>query len=190
MKTIIFLLLLIATPLFAQENPAFTRWDLSLYWGPSLSQFGGIQELGKPNFNTIVEANYYFKKNHGFGASVGNEFGFDSSSKFPEDTFSVHTLELHYTWRYRPEGTPIQFSASPGAGIQTLYGTDELNGLSTGWALDYKIMADLIIGEWDYGKDMFAGLGFTQIFSFNDSYRGVDISGSRASALLRIGTSF
>jgi hypothetical protein len=188
MKNLLLIFFLFPLSVFATE---FSRWDASLYWGPSLSQSGNTVELGKPNFNTIIELNYYMSHNHGIGASVGNEFGFDSSSKFPaNDSFSMHLFEIHYAWRFRPEGFPIQFSASPGFGQQSLYGTDELSALSTTWAFDYKLMADFIINEMDLGKYMFLGLGITQIFSFKDEYQGQDITGDRLSLLLRLGAAF
>lgn len=189
---------------FALKANAYTKSELSFYFGPSISQSGNIQDLGDPDFNTAFEYNYYFKKNHGMGVSFGNEYDFDGGTKFPTiRDASIHTWDLHYSFRYRPENSRLQLVFSPGVGIQTIYdesqdyywGFTYYDDLSSAWVLNYKLMATYMISEWkseSSGNDrnFFLGAGVTQIFSFDDRYKGKDISGSRFSGLFQLGFGF
>jgi hypothetical protein len=116
---------------------------------------------------------------------------------------SIQTWDIHYAFRFRPQNSIIQFTFTPGFGMQTLYSASAdyywgywyYNSLSTAWVFDYKLMMDFVLKE---NKDengmsrssVFVGFGINQIFSMNDDYQGRDISGSRLSGLFRVGFGF
>lgn len=194
MRNILILLL----AMFSFRGWTDTRMDTTFMFGPSLSQSGNIQDLGDPNYITILDFNYYFQDKHGIGLSVGNEYEFDGSSEHRSlDNASIHTFEVHYTFRHRIENSKFKFSFSPGFGWQTIYsqsddyywGYDYYDDLSSAWIFNYKVMLDYIFFEED-NANFFAGVGLTQIFSYNDSFNGQDISGNRLSGLFRIGVGY
>lgn len=187
---------------FSVPVKAATNAELSFYFGPSIEQNGAIEDLGSPTFQTQFEFNYYFKPMHGLGIAWGNEFDFEGTSKTPgiKDA-SMHTWDLHYAFRYRPEGSRFQFVFSPGIGIQTLYdeyrdyywGYFYYDDISTAWVWNYKAMAQYMVADWDSGgneRTFFIGAGITQIFSTNDELNGKDISGNRLSGLVQLGVGF
>jgi hypothetical protein len=200
MKKLLFSCLLL-TGLTWQVKAA-TNAELSFYFGPSLSQNGAIEDLGTPTFSTAFEFNYFFKPSHGIGIAWGNEFDFEGTSKFPSiSDASMHTWDLHYSFRHRFEGSKFDFLFEPGFGIQTLYdeyrdyywGYFYYDDLSTAWIWNYKLMLRYMVSEWDSGgneRNFFVGAGITQIFSSNDELNGRDISGNRLSALLQLGVGF
>lgn len=184
--------------LFSFGSQADSKMDLSFMFGPSLSQSGNIDKLGDPNMNMIFDFNYYFKDMHGMGVSIGNEYDFDGKDKLRSlNDASLHTFEIHYTFRYRAPNSKFKFTFSPGFGWQTLYdksndyywGYSYYDDLSTAWILNYKLLFDYVFFE-DGTTNFFAGIGFTQIMSLDDSLYGQDISGTRLSGLARIGVGF
>lgn len=180
---------------------ATSKMDVSLNFGPSIAQYGAIDDLGDPSINTGLEFNFFIKEAHGVGFSFSNEFDFEGSSKFPGiREASISTFDIHYVYRqiFSPK---FQLLFAPGIGWQTLY--DETgdyywyytyyDDLSTSLILDYKLMGRFIVSEWgSEGTDgsFFLGGGIMQIFSMDDSYNGKDISGSRISFLFQIGLGF
>ena len=178
---------------------ALAEADLSLYLGPSLSQSGDIEDLGKPEMNSGFEFNYFFNQHHGIGAGFGNEFQFEGSEKLPTlRDASIQTFDIHYAYKYRFQNSPFRITFTPGIAYQTLYkqsrdyfwGYFYYDSLSSAWALSYKLMFDFIIKEWDDNSNIFIGAGLNQIFSFDDDLYGRDISGNRLSAIFRFGGSF
>lgn len=202
MKSIIASLLLLTVFIAAPTARAYSTMDINFNLGPSLSQSGGISDLGDPNINTGFEFNYFFRENHGIGFSYSNEFDFDGSRKFPGiDNGSISTFDLHYA--YRHFFTPkFHVLFEPGFGWQTLYDQSGdyywyyayYDDLSTALIFDYKLMARFILKEWDKDEGstgtFYLGAGVQQIFSFDDSLNGKDISGNRLAMLFQIGFGF
>lgn len=180
---------------YAQPN-----MDASLYFGPSIDQFGNIADLGKPEVNSGFEFNYYITENHGIGFAFSNEYSFESK-KFPKVTdASIQTFDIHYSYRRRFHDN-WRFTFTPGVGTQTLYNASRdyywgywyYDSLSTAWVLDYKLMFDYNLKTWESSTqttNMFLGAGVMQVFSFNDDYAGKDISGSRLAGVFRWGFEF
>lgn len=195
-KLLTLLLFLIPISSFAWSN-----MDVTLGFGPSLSQNGNVAKLGDPSMSTEFEFNYFFTEKHGIGFGSSSEYDFDGGNNFPGyDEISAHTFDIHYSYRHywSPRFRTV---FSPGLGVQTLYKgyTDPYTGwyyyddLSTAFALNYRLWFDYIISEWDTnGNDgnFFLGLGLMQNFTFNDDFRGKDISGNRLSGILRAGIGF
>jgi hypothetical protein len=192
----VFLILLIQN-VSAQSG---SRFDLTFNLGPSLSQSGKISGLGDPSLSTGFGFNYYFSPNHGMGFGYNSESSFKGSSKFPglRDA-SISTFDLHYTYRYIKDKLHIVFE--PGLGTQTLYDLDSdyywgylyRDDLSTAFILNYKLFVRYVIsnlGDDESSDNFFIGAGIIQNFSFNDDYRGKDISGNRLAALFQIGLDF
>lgn len=196
-RIIVLILALSSFTLWAQ-----TRNEISFFLGPSITQSGGISDLGDPTFNTSFQYNYFLNENHGFGLSFGNEYDYDGSSKFPGiKDGSIHTFDFHYAFRWFFNNKKMRFTFTPGIGIQTLYdqyrdfywGYMYYDDLSTAWIADYKLMFDYVVSQWETDgtpRSFFVGVGVQQVFSFNDEYRGQDISGSRLSGLFRLGLGF
>lgn len=191
-----FVALLVA--LISFSSVAAPNMDASFMFGPSLSQTGNIEDLGDPNMNMIVDFNWYFRESHGIGLSVGNEYSLDGSKEFPSiEDASMHTFEIHYSFKHQFANSNIKMTFSPGFGWQTLYdqnqdyywGYDYYDDLTTAWIIDYKLMFDYIFYQ-EESFNFFAGIGFTQIMSLNDDLNGKDVSGTRTSALARIGVGF
>jgi hypothetical protein len=194
-------LLLLLLCLIPLRSFAWSNMDITLSFGPSIAQSGNIQKLGDPSLVTGLEFNYYFKENHGIGFGSSNEYDFDGGSKFNNyDNLSAHGFDVHYSYRhfFSPKWRAI---LSPGFGTQTIYKgyTDPYTGwyyyddLTTAFMVNYRLWFDYILSEWDTnGNDgnFFIGAGVMQTFSFNDEFRGVDISGSRLSGLFRAGIGF
>ena len=188
---------LILTFFWHLSAQALPRFEFSLNLGPSLSQSGSIQDLGDPNINTGYEFNYFFSDSHGVGFSYSNEFDFDGSDKFKNlEEGSISTFDIHYAYRL-PLSPNFHFMFEPGFGWQTLYekhrdlywGYNYQNDLSHALILDYKLMVRYHFGDIE-GQTFFLGGGFMQIFSFDDDYKGKDISGSRFSGLFQAGFAF
>lgn len=177
---------------------ASTNMDASFMFGPSLSQTGNVEDLGDPDMNLIVDFNYYFKDMHGIGLSIGNEYNFDGGNEFKKlNDGSLHTFEVHYSFRHQFVDTKFKVTFSPGFGWQTLYmqsndyywGYNYYDDLSTSWVIDYKLLFDYIFFN-DDSVNFFAGVGLTQIMSLDDNLNGKDISGVRTSGLFRVGVGF
>jgi hypothetical protein len=187
----------LSVPLLSRAAP---NWEASMYVGPSLSQSGEIEDLGDPNTNVGFELDYFFGDRHGLGISSGNEFDWGGGDEFPEiETASISTFDLHYAFRYRFKDTKYRLFFAPGIGSQTIYNDpgdyweEAYQDLSTAWVINYKLMVDYVVHEWESNEDerwFFVGAGVTQIFSFNDEYQGKDISGNRLSGIVRIGIGF
>lgn len=180
--------IIIVTPTKAASN-----FDLSYAIGPSLSESGGVEDLGDPNFNTLLEFNYFFKPSHGIGFGLHNALDLDGSSKFPLiDDANISTIDIHYALRLIKGN--FHFLIEPGFGWQTLYdqssdiyGYYYYDDLSTALIVNYKLMARYILKEWDESGSVFAGAGISQIFSMDDDLNGRDISGNRLSMLIQVG---
>jgi hypothetical protein len=191
-------LIALLVALFSFASVASTNMDASFMFGPSISQSGNIEDLGDPNMNLIFDFNYYFKESHGVGLSFGNEYSFDGSKEFPRlDDASMHTFEVHYSFRHQFANSNFKMTFSPGFGWQTLYdqyqdyywGYSYYDDLTTAWIIDYKFMIDYIFFQ-EENVNFFAGVGWTQIMSMSDSLNGKDIAGTRTSGLARIGVGF
>jgi hypothetical protein len=193
------ILLFLSLILFSGVSQA-TNMELTFHLGPSLFQTGDIEELGSPQINTSFQFDYFATDNHGIGASWGNEFDFDGSGKLSavmEDN-SVHTFDIHYAYRKMLGSSNFRLSFNPGIGWQTLYdqawdyywGYTYYDAVSSAFILNYKLMVDYVVKDWNNEQQFFVGTGITQVFSFNDEYRGQDISGSRMSMLFRAGFGF
>jgi hypothetical protein len=176
---------------------ALSNFELSLNFGPSMAQEGNIQKLGDPNYTSGLELNYFWTDHQGFGMGWINEWDFEGTSKVPVEDGSITTFDLHYA--YRILMGKFQFLLEPGLGVQTLYdnsadyyvGQDSYEDLSTGFILNYKLLARYVLKEWDKGSPsknlIFVGAGFMQIFTTKDDLRGQDITGSRLSLLFQLG---
>lgn len=196
---LLLLSLLLFSALFV--SPAFSKgnFDLTFNLGPSITENGNIADLGDPNLSTGFGFNFFFNKNHGIGFGYNNESSYEGTRKFPEiNNGSISTFDLHYAYRFIMN--KFHLVIEPGIGRQTLYdqSTDYYWGyvynddLSTALVLNYKIFARYVITEWDPDGDatqgyFFAGGGIIHNFSFDDDYRGEDISGNRLAALFQIG---
>lgn len=192
-------LLIICFALITLPVMAVNNMDVSFFFGPSLSQSGNIQDMGDPNFNTAFSYNYYIKESHGIGVSISNEYDFEGTSEQPTiRDGSAHTFELHYAFRYIPKNSRFKFNFQPGFGIQTFYDESQdyywgyvyYDDISSAWIFNYKLLVDYTLVEWEGDTNFFVGGGLSQVFSFNDEYRGQDISGNRLSFLFQVGVGF
>lgn len=204
-KTFTPALLIVALITLLTSGSVFARGgEFSFFLGPSIDQSGNIEDLGNPEANTGFEFNYFLNEHHGLGVSIGSEYDFEGGPKFPRIIdASIQTWDIHYALRLRPQNSMVQFTFTPGFGMQTLYDASAdyywgywyYNSLSTAWVFDYKLMVDFILKENKSetgvsSSSIFVGLGVQQIFSMNDDYQGRDISGNRLSGLFRIGFGF
>lgn len=190
----LFIALLYVTPANASS-----KFDLTFNFGPSLSQSGGIEDLGDPSINTGLGFNFFVRPSHGLGFTFNNEFDFDGSKKFPLiDDASISTFDLHYAYRFI--SGKFNIVIEPGFGWQTLYdesadyyyGYAYYDDLSTALIFNYKIFARYILNEWESGDmstsgSFFLGAGIIQTFSMEDDLNGRDISGNRLSMLFQVG---
>lgn len=196
-KLITLLLFLIPISSFGWSN-----MDITLSFGPSITQTGNIQRLGDPSLVTGLEFNYFFVENHGIGFGSSTEYDFDGgNNKFDSfDEMSAHAFDIHYSYRhfFSPK---FRMVFSPGFGSQTIYkgyrdpytGWYYYDDLTTALMVNYRLWFDFILSEWDTnGNDgnFFLGLGIMQTYTWDDDFRGEDISGSRMSGLFRAGIGF
>lgn len=177
---------------FAKEEQSYNVFEFMFDFGPSLAQFGHVDQLGDPNWIWGMDFNWYFSARHGAGLSFQWEDGYDNTPDRYHYDQSIFSGDFHYVNRtfIRPR---LTFNFEPGVGYQGVYSNNYscrgCDNYDSTFMLDYRLMLQYSFAEWNIADlnvmNYFMGAGMVHQYGLTG-----DTEGSRLGLLFRIGFGF